>query len=134
MIDRVARLGLPLSIAIALAADFPWGDFQGHTHWHSVGWIPFVSPPVRPADILQNLLLFLPLGFFAALRTTSTFKGLRNAAVWASPVSFLGEWSQLYSHSRFPSATDLSSNVIGAVLGASIAWRVWSARGSRAAK
>lgn len=33
-------------------------------------------------------------------------------------MSLLGEWSQVYSHSRFPSATDVVCNVIGAVAAA----------------
>jgi uncharacterized protein (TIGR03790 family) len=117
MIDRVARLGLPLSIAIALAADYPWGDFQGHTHWHNVGWIPFVSPPVRPGDIALNLLLFLPLGVFAARRVRAPAPALAQSALIAFVVSVIGEWTQLYSHTRFPSATDVACNVAGALFG-----------------
>jgi hypothetical protein len=49
-----------------VAVDWPWGDLQNHTHWAKVGWIPFVSPPVRSFDVLQNLLLFAPFGFFVA--------------------------------------------------------------------
>ena len=47
MIKRLTGPGLPVSIALALAIDYPWGDFQGHTHWQNVAWIPFVSPPVH---------------------------------------------------------------------------------------
>ncbi len=117
MIDRVARLGLPLSIALALAADFPWGDFQGHTHWHNVGWIPFVSPPVRPGDIALNLLLFFPLGVFAARRVRAPATALAHSALIAFVVSVIGEWTQVYSHTRFPSATDVACNVVGSLLG-----------------
>jgi uncharacterized protein (TIGR03790 family) len=120
MIDRVARLGLPLSITIALAADFPWGDFQGHTHWHNVGWIPFVSPPVRPGDIALNLLLFLPLGVFAARRVRAPGSALAHSALIAFVVSVIGEWTQVYSHTRFPSATDVACNVGGALLGTAL--------------
>jgi uncharacterized protein (TIGR03790 family) len=117
MIDRVARFGLALCIAVALAADFPWGDFQGHTHWHNVGWIPFVSPPVRPGDIALNLLLFFPLGVFAARRVRAPAPALAQSALIAFVVSVIGEWTQLYSHTRFPSATDVACNVAGALLG-----------------
>ena len=131
MIDRVARLGLPLSIAVALAADFPWGDFQGHTHWHNVGWIPFVSPPVRPGDIALNLLLFLPLGVFAARRGRAPASALARSALIAFVVSVIGEWTQVYSHTRFPSATDVACNVGGALLGTALvvyAGRTWTVR------
>ena len=33
------------------------------------------------------------------------------------------EWTQVYSHTRFPSTTDVSCNVIGAVLGRLVADR-----------
>ena len=117
MIDRVGRFGLALCIAVALAADFPWGDFQGHTHWPNVGWIPFVSPPVRPGDIALNLLLFFPLGVFAARRVRPSAPALAQSALIAFVVSVIGEWTQLYSHTRFPSATDVACNVAGALLG-----------------
>jgi hypothetical protein len=31
------------------------------------------------------------------------------------PVSIAGEWTQLYSHRRFPSATDVACNLAGAL-------------------
>lgn len=66
----MTRIGLAWVIgasALVLAADFPWGDLQNHTHWSKVGWIPFVSPPVKPLDIAQNLLLCAPIGAAGAL-------------------------------------------------------------------
>jgi hypothetical protein len=116
------RLAQAASIVAAMAAELPWGDFQNHTHWARIGWIPFVSPPVRPLDIAENLLLFAPLGVFVGLEdgTSGPRAGLRAGFV-ALCVSFLGEWAQLYSHTRFPSATDMTCNVIGATIGAMIA-------------
>lgn len=125
---RLRNAGVLLSIAAVLAADLPWGDFHAHTHWGAVGWIPFVTPPVRAADILENIVLFLPLGFFAGLDARSLVSGLRRGAWLGLLVSLVGEWSQLYSHSRFPSATDVSSNLIGAVLGVALAWFACSER------
>ena len=99
----------------------PWGDFQGHTHWDEVGWIPFVSWPVRNGDIVFNLLLCAPLGIASALYFRSR---VLAAGVLAFLVSFSGEWLQVYSHSRFPSATDLFCNVAGAVVAAVVVrWR-----------
>ncbi len=101
--------------ALLLVADFPWRGFQDHSHWGRVAWMPFVSPPVRPVDIIFNLLLGVPLG----LATVSAFP--RRTVVVAGvalAVSLAGESTQLYSHSRFPSATDLVCNVAGAVAAA----------------
>ena len=121
---RRAAIGVWLSIAAVLAADLPWGDFHAHTHWQAVGWIPFVSPPVRLGDILQNVVLFVPLGFFAGIRWQSLRAALLKGLALAFAASFIGEWSQLYSHSRFASATDMASNLIGAGLGAGFAWLI----------
>jgi glycopeptide antibiotics resistance protein len=107
---------------VAFAADWPWGDLQNHTHWSRVAWIPFVSRPVTPFDILQNLLLFAPFGCFVGLSTIgSRRRGVLYAALLTTAIGFAGEASQLYSHSRFPSATDLTCNVVGAALAAAAA-------------
>src|SRR5947207_8040231 len=128
------RFGIAGSVLAALGADLPWGDFHGHTHWANVGWIPFVSPPVRVLDIAENLLLFAPLGFFIALENSFEGGTSRRHPAWRAAfialcVAFLGEWSQLYSHTRFPSATDLTCNVAGAICAAVItAWALGSWR------
>jgi glycopeptide antibiotics resistance protein len=118
-----------LSILAALAADYPWGDFQGHTHWGNVRWIPFVTPPISAGDIAQNVLLFLPLGVFIGMRARFAVAACSLAGGVAVPVALLGEWTQVYSHSRFPSGTDAVSNVIGAVLGAALAAWMWRPSG-----
>ena len=112
---RFGVLGLIVSLTAALAVDYPWGNWVGHTHWAKVGWIPFYSWPVSTGDILQNIILFLPAGVFARLALGA------RARVWAPllcfPVALLGEWTQLYSHGRFPSATDLVCNLLGSLVG-----------------
>lgn len=112
-------MALAIATGLIVAAVIPWGDFQGHTHWGKVGWIPFVSPPVRLSDIVANILLFFPFGAAVALNV----RGSRCVAVATASgalLSFLGEWAQLYSHTRFPSATDLVTNTVGAALGAAV--------------
>jgi glycopeptide antibiotics resistance protein len=112
-VHHAAKAG---AVAIIVLAVLPWGDFQGHTHWSRVGWIPFVSPPVRLSDIIANLLLFAPLG--AATAADGRPRPVLRAAITAGCLSFIGESTQLYSHMRFPSATDLVCNVAGAMMGA----------------
>ena len=114
----VAAVALVLSAGLVLAAGYPWGDMAGHTHWSRVGWIPFVSRPVRRLDIAQNLLLCVPLGAVAGF----TFKrGVLIAAALAIPLSLFVETMQLYSHFRFPSGTDVICNIAGAILAAEFA-------------
>ncbi len=112
-------MGLALSIVAALAADFPWTTLQNHTHWAHVLWLPFLSPPVRIVDSVLNVLLFVPLGVFAPRGATAVGTFVRAVGI-ALPVAFVGETTQLFSHGRFPSATDLVCNLIGAAAGAAL--------------
>ncbi len=116
---QMKRLSPFIAIAGIFLAVLPWGDFQDHTHWSNVGWIPFVSKPVRVRDMVANLLLFMPFGAAVALNTSRS-RSVLIAIIGGASVSLLGESAQLYSHSRFPSATDVVMNTVGAALAA--AW------------
>ena len=103
--------------ALALVAvSVPFENLQNHTHWYKVGWIPFVTPPVKASDIIANVLLYIPLGYFRQMRARRRMcvQALGESAVLA----FLMELTQLYSHSRIPSSTDLVCDCAGAVIGA----------------
>ena len=113
------RGSLLAAVILVVLALMPWGDFQGHTHWRNVGWIPFASPPVRIRDITVNVLLFMPLGATAAVNFRSRI--ISKSALLAFVLSFAGESAQLYSHTRFPSSTDVVTNLIGAIAGAYLA-------------
>jgi len=107
--------------ALIVAATVPGKDFVGHTHWQKVQWIPFRSPPVKGFDVAANVLLYLPLGY-------TLLRALPRPRIWyavafASLLSVALEWSQLYSHWRFPSAQDVVCNVFGAWVGAWLATR-----------
>lgn len=117
-----ARLAFGLWSVIIVAATVPWTSFVGHTHWQKVQWIPFVTPPVKMLDILGNVLLYLPFGYGFVRAFPPRISPLRAAAL-AGTLSFAVEWSQLYSHSRFPSVQDVLCDVLGAWLGASWATR-----------
>jgi glycopeptide antibiotics resistance protein len=104
------------ALALIVVAVFPWRSLQDHTHWEKVAWIPFVSPPIRLRDIVINAILFVPLG--SAMRAQVLSNPFVLPACSALVISLLAELSQLYSHTRFPSATDVTMNVFGAVAGA----------------
>jgi glycopeptide antibiotics resistance protein len=108
------------AIALIVAVVLP-REFQNHAHWTKVRWIPFVTPPVRTWDLAGNVLLYLPFGF-ASARLPGRARGTRTILLAAS-LSLMTEWGQVYSHDRFPSATDFCCNVIGAGLGALLAAR-----------
>lgn len=117
---RLPLVGFVVSAALVVAVGYPWGEFVGHTHWSKVAWVPFTSDYDRLPDEAGNLLLFVPLGIFAAL----AFKrGITIAGTTALAVSCFVEWMQLYTHTRFPSATDVVCNVAGAVVAAAVVGR-----------
>jgi hypothetical protein len=120
---RTAKRAIPvfLGIVIIVAAAFPFGSLTAHSHWEKVGWVPFVSPPLKAVDVVGNVLLGVPAGLGLAARYAA---GPSIAGVVVGAVSFLCEWAQVYSHRRFPSATDLVCNVGGAM--AASAW--WASR------
>jgi glycopeptide antibiotics resistance protein len=104
------------SIALILVSIVPWRGFDPAGHWHRVGWIPFLSRPVRVIDVVGNFALFVPLGASIALHARRTAL-VRTSAV-AFACSFMGEWAQVYSRYRYPSGGDLVLNVLGAVVAA----------------
>lgn len=113
------RLGLALSVCVILAAHVEPAAWEPDPDWTRVAWIPFVSPPVRLFDIAFNVLLFVPFGYFFA-----AFYGKLSPAVRASAallgalaLSTLLEVLQLFMPDRFPSTTDIASNVTGAAIG-----------------
>ena len=102
--------------AVIIAATAPWSDFVGHTHWRKVQWVPFRSPPVKAIDVVVNVFMYLPFGY-AWRRASGRRARLWHAPVLAFALSLSLEWSQLYSHLRFPSLQDVLCDVCGAWVG-----------------
>jgi glycopeptide antibiotics resistance protein len=108
----------PVWVLVIIAIVFPWGTLQGHTHWQSIQWIPFVSPPVRARDIIGNAALYVPFALFYMQRFRGTAAGCIG---WAMLLSLATEGAQIYSHGRFPSVQDVLMNTIGAAIGVVVA-------------
>jgi glycopeptide antibiotics resistance protein len=109
--------------AIALIVSctiLPWSNYVGHPHWENVRWVPFYGTGVL--DLIANTALFFPFGYFfpGALRSGSGVRRWALPLLTAGTISTAVELVQLYSHNRFPSTTDICTNVIGAALGLSI--------------
>ena len=117
---RFAIAVLVVSAGLVFAATYPWGDMVGHSHWTRVRWIPFKTGPFRLLDIAGNLLLCAPLGAAAGYLFS---RGVLAAALLSLAISVGAEASQVYSHTRFPSATDVLCNVAGAVAAAEVVRR-----------
>jgi glycopeptide antibiotics resistance protein len=116
-----AKIGFALWVAVILFVVTPWYGIRDHSHWARVQWIPFVTPPIRFWDILLNTLFYMPFGFMYVRRSSSG--SVWKAVVAGVVLSTATEVSQVYSHGRFPSTTDLICNAAGAYLGA-----IWATR------
>jgi glycopeptide antibiotics resistance protein len=111
-----ARILLLLWIGVIAVIVIPWGSFQSHAHWNGIGWIPFLSPPFRVRDIVLNTLLYVPFGYWSVQQRGGS--GVWRACGYALALSVAMECTQVFSHRRFPSATDVTTNVLGALWGA----------------
>ncbi len=103
-------------IGIVLAISFPWSGLVSSPQWDRVHPIPFTDPADRPRDFLANIGLLVPFGYSYARR-----RSVLGAVAIAAAVSVAAEATQLFSTTRFPSATDITAAVAGAALGAAAA-------------
>jgi glycopeptide antibiotics resistance protein len=113
-----ARYRLVLWTIVIIGGVVPWFSMTGHAHWPRIGWIPFASPPVRLRDIALNLVLYLPFGWFSRPGGRTAFRQVLHASMLACGLALTTEATQVFSHGRFPSMTDVVMNSIGAGLGA----------------
>jgi glycopeptide antibiotics resistance protein len=109
-------LALATTAAAIVVVTFPW-DLQDHAHWYKVSWVPFTGV-VRLRDLVGNAIGYVPVGFFLARAFPATPR-TRLIGV-ALSMSALLEFAQIWSHVRFPSATDLLLNGFGAAVGISL--------------
>lgn len=117
------------ALFIFYATTIPW-DFARAPALDRVAWIPLWDAargrPPSLTDLVQNVVLFLPFGFFGGLslgfaRRTSTTRGALGVGLLGLMLSLLVELLQTMSLERSPSASDLTTNLAGAVAGAAAA-------------
>ena len=132
-ITSSTRLGIVLSLCLILSAHVE-PTIRAQPDWSGVAWIPFVSPPVKLRDIVQNVLLFVPFGYFLAVRCDARWSKRCALAVVlvAAALSAALEALQLFVPERFPSTTDIVCNAAGAAIGLSILLFADSARSPQA--
>ena len=113
------RFRLSLWTVVIIACVVPWFSMTPHPHWPRIGWVPFDSPPVRIRDILLNAALYVPFGLFSRRPVGRSIAAhVFRLSAYACALSVSTEVTQVYSHGRFPSMTDVVMNTIGAGLGA----------------
>ena len=106
---------LALSVlAICVATLRPAGDTIPS------GWsFSLVEGDEAVAELIQNLLLFVPFGFALALRSTL---GARRLLLAGLALSFTVEFLQQWIPGRDPSLGDIIVNGAGALVGGSLVW------------
>lgn len=106
-------------VVILVLTTMPWSNYVGHSHWDQVRWIPFWNRPLALSDIFGNVLLFIPFGYLQG----RVLRSMPEKSVWIRPmvmaltVSTAVECFQVYCHNRTASTTDISTNLLGTVLG-----------------
>jgi glycopeptide antibiotics resistance protein len=110
---------------IVYATTIPW-DFAHAPHLGGIAWVPGWDPTRgriwSVPDMVQNVVLFLPFGFFGVLANPRLAS--RGALLGALGMGLLGlllslfvEALQTMSATRTPSTTDLATNFLGAAIG-----------------
>ena len=122
--SRRARIAFALWVGVILIIVVPWYRWEWHTHWANVEWIPF-SRSSHVRDGVLNTLFYVPFGL---LYRRMMPRHPLGAVVAAFLLSSATELTQVHSHGRFPSSTDVLSNSIGAWIG----MRWYEARSDRA--
>jgi VanZ family protein len=75
-------------------------------------------------DVVQNLLLYIPFGyFFVKGRTDRSRLLLLTVVVCSGALSIATEAAQIFQPRRYPSATDVVNNFVGALMGVILAGR-----------
>jgi len=120
-----ARVAFALWVGVIIFVVVPWYRVQDHSHWGGVQWVPFLTPPIRLRDIVANTLFYIPFGY---LGVRAIDRRVGRVVIIAGLLSLLTEFSQVFSHGRFPSSTDLVCNTLGAWVGA--LWATWRVRRS----
>lgn len=112
-------------LLILIVSSYPCAEFHTHGHWEKVSWVPFqgVWRSVNLLlDAMRNVVLYVPFGFFYA--QSHSRKGVvLKVALLAALLSTGCEFFQIFCHGRHPTMTDVSTNLMGGVLGGVIALR-----------
>ena len=106
---RFAALTAGVAVLIAYGSLFPF-------RFHACASFLLSSPiiPRDRGDFLSNVLLYAPLGFFAARMWKGSIAG---ATLLGTALSFVIEALQQCDSGRVPSLADVAANTAGALLG-----------------
>jgi VanZ family protein len=126
-----ARRVLPYWVLlIILLSTFPW--YIGPPDWQTVVWVPFQDTRLslrRMLDAFLNVCLYAPFGWSVACSGLAPRKlSVVHAGLLALLLAGGCEFYQVFSPFRYPTMTDIVTNVSGSLIGAAIGSRL---RGGR---
>lgn len=120
------------TVLILMVGMLPLSNFVGHSHWEYIKWIPTAEQLQSPLivldlaiDVIANIVLFIPFGFFYAGRSPARAFSPLALIVMALLLSCGIELYQVYCHNRSTSLVDIIDNVLGAYLGLLLGARVF---------
>jgi VanZ family protein len=131
-VRRSLWLGFSAFIAYGATVPFRWVPDAGHAFetLKHLPLSPFVSPETgggpSASDVIQNILLFLPfgaLGLLAGDAARPILRSLTRVTAAGIALSVGVETVQLFTIDRVPATSDVLTDAVGCVLGASLAAR-----------
>ena len=128
ILRRRPRFCFGMWIVAIVALVVPWRSWQDHAHWDRIRWVPFVSAPVTVRDVIGNILLYVPFGYFGYSHSRGRAWLIGGGAVILSCTT---ESWQIWSHGRFPSVQDVLMNIAGAAAGIALARSIDVSRSGR---
>jgi glycopeptide antibiotics resistance protein len=105
-------------IPVVWIVSFPLG-LTIEPQWGRMHVLPFLDPADKPADLIVNVLLFVPFGY-SLWRWSGAFLVVLTGALLTS---LSAEMLQVFSTLRYPSGTDVVTGAAGAMVGAFFAAR-----------
>jgi len=114
-----AWIAAGIALVILYGSFYPFGFFLHHDPRGPLGVLIESGFHSSRDDVVANILLYIPLGFFAACALEKRVIAAVFEAILAGfALSLFVEVVQYYDIGRFQELTDICSNTLGALLGA----------------
>ncbi len=121
-------LGIAYSLFILYGTLFPFTPYQPFPPeaWKSLREVWLTSQANSSGDLIQNLLLFIPLGYFLGKLLSPSgrhpLRGLLVSVTLGASLSFSVEYLQLYFPDRMTSVMDWILNSVSTALGVTLSF------------
>ena len=118
--SRSAAITVFLLALILYGSFYPFAFYSAHVSGLLLAFWATAHQPFDRGDFVSNILLYLPLGFFA-VRCFPQFPAIARVPAVALAAALLAtsiELAQFFDRGRAPSVFDVAANAMGATLGA----------------